>query len=126
MPPLTPDFVLDEWDIALIRYLKSSGPNTVDGLKAVWARRNACEAKYISVADLAERMMEIVVGLGLAPVTRLLREAAPDRQWQYSLEAPDGYWGDWLRALSSVLRSAEVRHLPGYREAVTAAPAPLP
>lgn len=114
----------DAHDLALFRYVKS-GQYTLDGLKAIWAKRNACDPKYIDTAQLVRRMIIVATGLGLASVEDMVLAAAPGRQWMYGLEydaseaeeRPDEvYYRNWAAHLCSLFANTEVARIPGWEQ----------
>jgi hypothetical protein len=107
---------LGKWDVQAIRYLKRKGAS-LDGLKAIWAERCGMDVQYIKSMDLALRFLEIVDKYELVPLTMLVADVAPDRQWMYGYGGdPEDYWDAWLRRLCSLLANTNVADLPGYTD----------
>jgi hypothetical protein len=143
IPASTPVQPLDEYENALIQYLKHharTSPRLSD-LLAIWSERNAIAPDRIPLDHLAECMWEIVERYGLfgcsntIPVIHgplgIYADAAPDRTWMFSLEydTPSNpakgiaaleqyaaylYWSQIIAVLASRLMMAEVSKLPGY------------
>ncbi len=142
---------LDQYENALVVYLKRSKGPTLSGIFAIWAWRCAIEPDYAArhVNLIAEALLALVERLdlmhgGIAGPdghAGLLNDAAPGREWAlilhdladphhkpacYPEDEPNAVaWLDWARlvaVLCSRLYMAEVRKLPGYNHDATEGP----
>ncbi len=132
---------LDEYENALIQYLKRSKSPTLADVRAVWAWRNAVDSSAIGLGDLAASLWELcerldVLGHSFSSFPGgsggfgVLCDAAPEREWalllkvdRTSLDCPDRvHWFRVVSVLCSRLYMAEVAKLPGYNHDATAGP----
>ncbi len=132
---------LDQYENALIVYLKRHHPSSLDGVRAIWGWRCGIAPSDIDVTDIAdalytlgERLNLLGHSLGNYPGGRggfgVLCDAAPERTWALSLVGGPGagesqerhYWFRVVSVLCSRLRMAEVAKLPGYDHDATVGP----
>jgi hypothetical protein len=140
MPSTRP---LDQYENALIQYLKRSNPPALTDLLKIWGWRCGVDWEDIPLAYLAEAMMEVAERYDLlaysfaTPGARgamgVMIDAAPGREWALCLDVGKEwtdstidphllYWGKIISVLASRLRMAEVVKLPGYDHEATVGP----
>lgn len=127
---------LDQYDNALIQYLKKSGNNNaprLEDVRAIWGWRCGMTPECVRLTDIAESLYVLCEQLDLLgpslstfPGGRggfgVIADAAPDRGWTLGLlgaawvgDSPDNhYWFRIIAVLCSRLRLSEVAKLPGY------------
>jgi len=127
---------LDQYENALIQYLKKSGNNSaprLEDVRAIWGWRCGMTPECVRLTDLAESLYELCERLDLLgssismfPSGRggfgAIADAAPERLWALNLAGMPGpgesaekhYWFRIVAVLCSRLRLSEVAKLPGY------------
>lgn len=124
----TASMPLDQYDNALIQYLKRSHHARLPDILAIWGWRCGMEPECISLPHLAEAMLEIVQRFDLLErndgVIGLYHDASPDQQWRFGIETGNvpiqlatenrAHWVRLIGVLASRLRMAECAKLVGY------------
>lgn len=121
---IAPAFVLSEWDIKIIRYMKhKSGSVSFEELRELWAERCAVDKEYVKLADIAQHLSEIIFNLKLIKSANqfsfFLMQMA-DKPWLRSIcpGLPEHGW-NYIEHLTaecmSILVQANVSDLPGWK-----------
>lgn len=132
---------LDEYENAVVQYLKRTHRPTLADVLAIWGWRHAVEPECVPLPHLAEclwRLCERCQLLGYSFATPgafggmgVLIDAAPTREWALLLDAGTRgplddptrtYWWRVISVLCSRLLMAKVSDLPGYDHDATAGP----
>lgn len=106
---------LDQYQLELVRLVKTSRENRYQDLREWWARRCGIELQYVRDQYIVENMLEIVK-LVESPVrlVELVQDAHPENRWRYREEFPDNYWGHWMASLTSRIRLYMIKDIPGW------------
>lgn len=138
-------FTLDQYDNALIQYLKRTNKPKLSGIVSIWAWRCCIEEQYVyrDLPAIAHHLYEVCEECDLLGASSssspigfggfgLMVDAAPSRAWMLSLDAgntdgpltdPDrAYWWRILSVLCSRLTMSEVSKLPGYNHEAKVGP----
>ena len=134
---------LDQYENALIQYLKRSGNNCtprIEDIRAIWGWRCGIDPQHVRLTDLAESLYVLCERLDLLGPSLsnfpggqggfgVIADAAPDRVWTLNLvgvppeAGPDThYWFRIIGVLCSRLRMSEVKKLPGYKRNASEGP----
>lgn len=112
---------LDETEIEIVRYLKGRmaiGESAVmRDLVSILAP--AYGTTEITPEVIARDLAAIVEVYALASMPDVIAMLSPDQHWKYGLPAEgdsdvERYWGNWVRAFSSILTLCDITKLPGY------------
>ncbi len=132
---------LDQYENALIVYLKRASPPSLDGVCAIWGWRCGIYPSDVHATDIAESLYDLCERLDLLGHSMghypggtggfgVLCDAAPERLWTLYLDGMPGagesqeahYWFRVVAVLCSRLRGALVSKLPGYDHNATVGP----
>lgn len=135
---------LDQYDNALIQYLKRTHKPTFNGVIAIYSWRVAMDPSYVlrSLSAVASHLWELCEQYDLlgasfssSPVAfgglGVMVDAAPGREWALLLQenhtdplaSPDRlYWWRIISVLCSRLMMTNVSKLPGYNGDATEGP----
>jgi hypothetical protein len=120
---------LDEWDLAIIYYIKRSQNRTIEDVKNIWRERCYLPEEYtVSAQDLVNHFLPIALKIGeenrnsTYSVLSIVEEASPENVWkcQNMIEGEKDqseiYFGRIFSVICSRLRLCEVKYLPGFHE----------
>lgn len=107
---------LDEWDIKLIKCLKSEKQPKLEDLRRIWCER--CGIAYTEIYDffILKHFIELIFNLKLCNDFKWFEMIchAHDPWWNF-LTNQKTWLNNWLSAAASVLMLANVKDLPGYK-----------
>jgi len=116
-------FVLDKWDIKIIKYLKETPIPIISGLTKIWSQRCDINEIDVDIKFILHRLLEICSKLNLVSADRLYNETSPENKWknlfiyksnisEFSLEKY--HTSSWLGVICTTLILTELKKLPGY------------
>jgi len=120
---------LDEWDFAVIYYIKRSQNRTIEDVKNIWRERCGLDEDYpISAQDLVNHFLPIVLKIGEEnrslnySALSIIEDASPENIWKChnmiegETDQNEAYFGRIFSVICSRLRLCEVKYLPGFNE----------
>jgi hypothetical protein len=121
---------LDNWDFAVIYYVKQEPKQTIAGIREIWAERCMLEVEDITTQCLVEHFYPII--LSLSEITKnlthtaesIIVDAAPCNKWQFremdvqndGADVTIEYFNNIFRVICSRLRLCDVKYLDGFHE----------
>ena len=120
---------LDNWDFAVIYYLKQGENRNIIPIKEIWAERCMMEIEYVHMWDLVDHFLPIVLSLGepnnsYYSATRIIHDASPANKWQFCDMGEENndkspvveYYNNIFSVICSSLRLCDPKYLGGFDE----------